>query len=126
MTPGRAAALVVGLAALAACGPDRSPDLEATEQMFLETCAPGGADVEVAVCRCAFERLVADRTAEEVEELDRRVRGADELPDEVVAAAVECAAEPLTPPTPPPPPADEPGGEGDKGEPDEDQPDEDG
>ena len=76
--------------------------------MFLETCAPGGADAEVAVCQCAFDRLTADLSDEEVEELDRSVRGAvDELPDDVVAAAVECAADPLTPPTPPPPPDDE-------------------
>ena len=67
-------------------------------------------DCSRAVCRCAFARLTADLSDEEVEELDVSVRGVDELPDEVVAAAVECAAEPLTPPTPPPPPA-----EGDEG-----------
>jgi hypothetical protein len=100
------AAFVVLLAVTAGggCGPDRSPDREATERMFLETCAPGGADVEVAVCQCAFDRLTADLSEEEIEELDQSVRGVDELPDDVVAAAVECAADPLTPPTPPPPP----------------------
>lgn len=89
----------------AACGEERSPDRDATERMFLETCAPGAADAEVAVCQCAFDRLTAGLSDEEVEELDRSVRGltVDDLPDDVVAAAVECAAEPLTPPTPPPP-----------------------
>jgi hypothetical protein len=84
--------------------------------MFLETCAPGGAEAEVAVCRCAFDRLTADLSDDEVEELDRSVRGVDELPDDVVEAAVECAAEPLTPPTPPPPPDEDP-----EEDPDEDE-----
>jgi hypothetical protein len=104
-------ALAVAAAVLggAACGPDRPPDRLATERMFLETCAPGGAPSELAVCRCAFARLTDDLSDEEVEELDRSVRGAvDELPDDVVAAALACASEPLTPPTPPPPPTTEP------------------
>jgi hypothetical protein len=105
-----------GLVLLAAggCGDEGSPNRDATQRMFLETCAPGGADVEVAVCQCAFDRLTADLSEEEIEELDQSVRGVDELPDDVVAAAVECAADPLTPPTPPPPPdEDEPDDEGD-------------
>ena len=104
MTHPRAALAGIALLLGAACGDEPSPNREATRRMFLETCAPGGADVEVAVCECAFDRLTADRSEEEVEELDQSVRGVDELPDDVVAAAVECAADPLTPPTPPPPP----------------------
>ena len=113
---GAASVLLLAVTAGGGCGPDRSPDREATERMFLETCAPGGADAEVAVCRCAFDRLTADRSAEEIEELDVSVRGVDELPDEVVEAAVECAAEPLTPPTPPPPPDGDGDGDGDSSE----------
>jgi hypothetical protein len=110
-----AAALLAALLG-AACGDEGSPDRDATRRMFLETCAPGGADVEVAVCECAFDRLTADRSDEEVEELDQSVRGVDELPDDVVEAAVECAADPLTPPTPPPPPdEDDVPDEGDEG-----------
>jgi hypothetical protein len=115
-----AAGVVAVLAAVAACGDEPSADREATRRMFLETCAPGGADVEVAVCQCAFDRLTADLSEEEVEELDQSVRGVDELPDDVVAAAVECAADPLTPPTPPPPSdegeRDDEGDEGDEGD----------
>ena len=98
------AASLAALVLLAGCTDEPSADREATERMFLETCAPGGADAEVAVCQCAFDRLTADLSDDEVEELDQSVRGVDELPDDVVEAAVECAAEPLTPPTPPPPP----------------------
>jgi len=71
--------------------------------MFLETCAPGGEPEEQAVCRCAFERLTAELSDDELEELDRSVRGNPEvLPSEVTEAALDCAAEPLTPPAPPP------------------------
>jgi hypothetical protein len=85
---------------LAACGGDRAGDRAATERMFLETCAPGDQPAQVAVCRCAFERLTEDLSDEELEDLDQRVRGEpEELPDEVVEAALECASEPLTPPT---------------------------
>jgi hypothetical protein len=104
----RLGAAGVALALVAGCGDEPSTDRDATERMFLETCAPGGAEAEVAVCRCAFDRLTADLSDDEVEELDRSVRGVDELPDDVVEAAVECAAEPLTPPTPPPPPDEDP------------------
>jgi hypothetical protein len=93
------AALAVALTAVG-CAEDPVPDRAATERMFLETCAPGGEPEQVAVCECAFERLTEDRSDEEVEDLDRSVRGdPDELPDEVVEAALACAAEPLTPPT---------------------------
>ena len=55
------------------------------------------------MCRCAFERLTAELSDDELEELDRSVRGNPEvLPSEVTEAALDCAAEPLTPPAPPP------------------------
>lgn len=118
MTSRRVAVTALALViATTACGQDQSPDRDATERMFLETCAPGGEAAELVVCRCAFARLTDDLSDEEVEELDRRVRGdLDELPDEVVVAALECASEPLTPPTPPPPVTTTEPDEGDEGD----------
>ena len=82
----------------AACAEEPAPDPAATERMFLETCAPGGEPEEEAVCRCAYERIAGDLTDEELRDLDRAVRGdPEEIPEEVTEAALECAAEPLTP-----------------------------
>ena len=98
--PGRLtvpALLAVLLAA--GCGEDAAPDRAATERMFLETCAPGGEPEEEAVCRCTFDRVADDLTDEELRDLDQQVRGAPEsIPPEITEAALECAAEPLTPP----------------------------
>ena len=88
------------LALTAGCNDDAFTDRDATEAVFLETCAPGGTAVEVDVCRCAFERIVEDLEADELERLDRNLRDDPEtIPAEVTEAAIECAAEPLTPPT---------------------------
>ena len=100
--PGRliAGAFAAGAILLAACGDEPVRDRAATERMFLETCAPGGQPAQVAVCRCAFEHLTADLSDEELQDLDQQVRGdPEELPDDVVEAALACASEPLTPPT---------------------------
>jgi hypothetical protein len=92
-----AVAAAIALAA-AGCGDDAVPDRAATERMFLETCAPGGEEAEEEVCRCAFERLTEDLSDDELEDLDRRVRGGPEtLPVEVTEAALACAAELLEP-----------------------------
>jgi hypothetical protein len=98
----RRALLIVVLVVAAGCADSGARANRAdTLRMFLETCAPGGDPEERAVCRCAFEQLGADLSDEELRDLDRSVRGEpEELPDEVVEAALECAAEPLTPPTP--------------------------
>jgi hypothetical protein len=97
--------LLILVAALAAAGcADSGPrtDRADTLRMFLETCAPGGDPEERSVCRCAFDRLGDDLSDEELGDIDRSVRGEpEELPAEVVEAALACAAEPLTPPTPP-------------------------
>ena len=93
-------AVLAAAAALGACADDRAPDRDATARMFLETCAPGGEPEEVAVCRCAFERIAADLSDEELRALDRSVRGApdaDSIPAEITEAALECASEPLSP-----------------------------
>ena len=95
--------ILVAVAAAAGCADAGTrADRADTLRMFLETCAPGGNPEERAVCRCAFEQLGDDLSDEELGDLDRSVRGEpEELPDEVVEAALGCAAEPLTPPTPP-------------------------
>jgi hypothetical protein len=96
--------ILAAVAAVAAgCADDGArADRADTLRMFLETCAPGGDPEERAVCRCAFDRLGDDLSDEALGDLDRSVRGEpEELPDEVVEAALACAAEPLTPPTPP-------------------------
>jgi hypothetical protein len=88
------------LALVAGCNDDAFTDRDATEAVFLETCAPGGTAVEVDVCRCAFDRIVDDLEADELERLDRNLRDDPEtIPAAITAAAVECAAAPLTPPT---------------------------
>jgi hypothetical protein len=88
----------MGLVAVAGCADEEPPDRAATERMFLETCAPGGEPEEEAVCRCAFDRIAGDLTDEELRDLDRSVRGGpEEIPPEITEAALECAAEPLTP-----------------------------
>lgn len=92
-------AVAVALA-VAGCG-DATPDRAATERVFLETCAPGGEPAEVEVCRCAFERIAEERSAEELRVLDRNLRDDPEtVPPEVPAAALACAAEALTPSIP--------------------------
>jgi hypothetical protein len=91
----------LAVAALAAGCSDPGPsDLEATEAVFLETCAPGGTPLEERVCRCAFDEITADLSASGLERLDRNLRDdPDTVPPEVTEAALDCAAAPLTPPT---------------------------
>ena len=92
-----AGALLVG------CGDAEPSDREATEAVFLETCAPGATPLEERVCRCAFERITEDLSASALERLDRNLRDdPDTVPQAVTAAVLECAAEPITPPTPRP------------------------
>jgi hypothetical protein len=93
-----AAVTTVGLLA-AGCGDDLpAPDRSATERMFLETCAPGEPPLEEEVCRCAFERIVEDLSAAELERLDRNLRDEpDTIPSAITEAALDCAADPLTP-----------------------------
>ena len=92
-------ALVV-VAALAGCSDPAPADLDATEAVFLETCAPGGTPLEESVCRCAFEAITEDLSASALERLDRNLRDdPGTVPPEVAEAALDCAAEPLTPAT---------------------------
>jgi hypothetical protein len=95
--------VLVAVAAVAGCG-DRGPtDRDATEAVFLETCAPGATPLEERVCRCAFDTITEDLSASGLERLDRNLRDdPDTVPPAVSAAVLECAAEPLTPPTPRP------------------------
>jgi hypothetical protein len=94
-------ALVALAAGAAACGDPSRTDRDVTEAIFLETCAPGGSPLEVEVCQCAFDRIVDDLDDDELERLDRNLRDEpDVVPPEVTEAALECAAEPLTPSTP--------------------------
>lgn len=85
-------------AGLVACSERPPTDLDATEAVFLETCAPGGTPLEDRVCRCAFDTVVADLSVEEIDRLDRNLRDdPDTVPPEVTEAALDCAAAPLTP-----------------------------
>jgi hypothetical protein len=94
---------LAGLAVLAACSAEADLDPGATEAVFLETCAPGGTEVEQDVCRCAFERITDGMDTDELRDLDRNLRDdPDTVPREITEAALVCAAEPLTPPTPKP------------------------
>lgn len=95
------AGVAVAVAALGAGCSDPGPsDLEATEAVFLETCAPGGTPLEERVCRCAFDAITAELSASGLERLDRNLRDdPDTVPPEVTEAALACAAAPLTPPT---------------------------
>ena len=109
-----AGAGIATLAVAAGCGDPAPSDRAATEAVFLETCAPGGTPLEERVCRCAFEAIAEDLSAEQLERLDRNLRDdPDTVPAVVTEAALACAAEPLTPPTPRPttpttaPPADD-------------------
>jgi hypothetical protein len=95
--------VVLVAAAIAGCSDDPDEgdvDRALTEEAFLETCAPGRTPLEERVCRCAFERVADDLTYDELERLDRNLRDdPDDVPPEVTEAALECAAEPLTPAT---------------------------
>jgi hypothetical protein len=93
--------VLIALLAVAAigCGDPLVDDRSATEEVFLETCAPGGTPIEEEVCRCAFERIVEDLSPAELERLDRNLRDEpDTVPAAVTEAALACAAEPLTNP----------------------------
>lgn len=92
-------AVAAAALALVAVGcSDPLTDRDATERMFLETCAPGGTPVEQSVCQCAFDRIVDGMSATDLENLDRNLRDEpDTVPPEVTEAALACAAEPLTP-----------------------------
>ena len=92
--------LLIALAVLgvAGCSDPLPDDRGATEQVFLETCAPGGTPVEEDVCRCAFERIVEELSPAELERLDRNLRDQPgTIPPAVTEAALACAAEPLDP-----------------------------
>jgi hypothetical protein len=98
----RSVLIVAALAAVAGvgvgCSDTASDDRDATEAVFLETCAPGGEPVEQDVCRCAFEKITDGMSATDLERLDRNLRDEpDVVPPEVTEAALACAAEPLTP-----------------------------
>ena len=94
------ALLVVAATAASGCSDPAPADLDATESVFLETCAPGGTPLEERVCRCTFDAVTADLSASELERLDRNLRDdPGSVPPEVTEAALECAAAPLTPPT---------------------------
>lgn len=74
------------------------PDPSTTEAIYLETCAPGGLELEVEVCRCTYRRIVAEFEPAEVEQLDAALRSdPTAVPAEVTAAAISCAAAPLSP-----------------------------
>jgi hypothetical protein len=95
--------MVVAGVLAAGCSDSGPSDLDATEAVFLETCAPGGAPLEERVCRCAFDTITADLSASGLERLDRNLRDdPDTVPPGVTEAALDCAAAPLTPPTPRP------------------------
>ena len=92
---------VVGAIAVVAvgCTDPLEDDRPATEEVFLETCAPGGAPIEEEVCRCAFDRIVDDLSPAALERLDRNLRDdPGTVPSAVTEAALACAAEPLTNP----------------------------
>ena len=93
------ATLAAAAAAAAGCSDPPFEDRSATEEVFLETCAPGGTPIEEEVCRCAFERIVEDLSAAELERLDRNLRDdPGTVPPEITEAALACAEEPLTSP----------------------------
>jgi hypothetical protein len=93
-------AAAAALAAVAGCSDPGPTDIDATEAVFLETCAPGGTPLEERVCRCAFDAITEDLSASGLERLDRNLRDdPDTVPPEVTEAALACAAAPLTPPT---------------------------
>ena len=92
-------AALAGAVGVAGCSDPPTADSSATEEVFLETCAPGGTPVEEEVCRCAFERIVDDLSAAGLERLDRNLRDDPAtVPPEVTEAALACASERLTPP----------------------------
>lgn len=95
--------VLVSASAIAGCSDPAPTDLDATEAVFLETCAPGGTPLEERVCRCAFDAITEDLSASALERLDRNLRDdPDTVPPEVATAALDCAAAPLTPATPRP------------------------
>lgn len=96
MTPTRVLAAVVAAAVIAGCG-DPAPDVSATFEVFLETCAPGRVQLEVRVCECAYDRIVDALDPGELDALDRRLRDdPGRLPAVVSEAVLECAAAPLS------------------------------
>jgi hypothetical protein len=98
--PVRYLTVVVGAVLAVGCGDPGPTDRQATEAVFLETCAPGGTPLEERVCRCAFEAIAEDLSAAGLERLDRNLRDDPEtVPPEVTEAALACAAAPITPPT---------------------------
>ncbi len=93
-------AVAVAISTTTACAEPPADNPAVTERIFLETCAPGRTPVEEQVCRCAFEAITADLSPSALERLDRNLRDDPEtVPAEVAAAALDCAAVPLTPPT---------------------------
>lgn len=87
--------IAAGSVLVAGCG-DPAPDVSATYEVFLETCAPGRVPLEVRVCECTYDRLAETLEPGELDALDRRLRAdPDRLPAVVSRAALECAAAPL-------------------------------
>lgn len=86
---------VAAAAILLGCG-GPAPDAAATNEVFLETCAPGRVALEVRVCQCAYDRIVETLDPDELDALDRRLRDdAGRLPAAISTAVLECAAAPL-------------------------------
>jgi len=95
----RAVLLIAVLGAAAACAEVDDGGAGATEAMVLETCAPGADPAEVAVCRCAYERLADQLDADALAELDRDARDDPEtVPPLLQEAVLACLFERVAPP----------------------------
>lgn len=95
-----AAVVVVAAVLGASCGAGEVGGPEAVRAMVLETCAPGGDEVQTEVCLCAYEDLQERFDDDELEELDRQLRDDPEsVPEAVQDAVLACAFEQVEPPT---------------------------
>jgi hypothetical protein len=96
--PGLLRVVVAGsLVTLSSCGADDAdpPDGYSAEMKagFVDDCTASGT--AEATCACLYDTLEAEVAFERFEEVDRQLRaGATDVPADIEAMAVACAAEP--------------------------------
>ena len=85
--------------AMAACSSDRLPTPDAIRALALESCAPGDTPIEVSICRCALDVVLAEHDLDSLIELDRRLRdGGARMPADVQEAVLSCLSNAVAPP----------------------------
>jgi hypothetical protein len=81
------------VAVLAACGGAPTDYGNASEEVFMRSCtAGGGGDLE-DVCRCSYDRIVAEIPYEDFKRYDEQLqKDQADIPDALVTIISACAA----------------------------------